>query len=96
MDLLFTIAAGPRQRSNSQVLLSQIRDSSKPGGPGPRIYIPQEQGDPVIPPGTEFLFVTSYYLQGYGGGIGTRLHTGLSTRINARQDIYTKNINHLR
>jgi hypothetical protein len=25
-------------------------------GPGPRIYIPQEQGGPVIPPGTEFLW----------------------------------------
>jgi hypothetical protein len=24
----------------------------QPGGPGPCIYIPQEQGGPVIPPGT--------------------------------------------
>jgi hypothetical protein len=24
----------------------------QPGGPGPRTYIPQEQGGPVIPPGT--------------------------------------------
>jgi hypothetical protein len=32
---------------------------SQPGGPGPRIYIPQEQGGPVIPPGTGFLFVAS-------------------------------------
>jgi hypothetical protein len=24
----------------------------QPGGPGPHIYIPQEQGGPVIPPGT--------------------------------------------
>jgi hypothetical protein len=28
----------------------------RPGGPGARIYIPQEQGGPVIPPGTRFLF----------------------------------------
>jgi hypothetical protein len=28
----------------------------QPGGPGPRIYIPQEQGGPVIPPGTGFPF----------------------------------------
>jgi hypothetical protein len=27
----------------------------QPGGPGPRIYIPQEQGGPVIPPGTGLL-----------------------------------------
>jgi hypothetical protein len=28
----------------------------QPGGPLPRIYIPQEQGSPVIPPGTGFPF----------------------------------------
>jgi hypothetical protein len=35
-----------------------ISDSrlSQPGEPGPPIYIPQEQGGPVIPPGTEFPF----------------------------------------
>jgi hypothetical protein len=48
----------------------------QPGGPGPRIYIPQEQGDPVIPPGTGFPFVASNDSQGNGGGILTRLHTG--------------------
>jgi hypothetical protein len=65
MGLSFTIAGGPRQRSHFQVRVP--RDSSphfivsdsgffKPGGPGPRIYIPQEQGGPVIPPGTGFPF----------------------------------------
>jgi hypothetical protein len=41
----------------------RTRDSTVPysrlpqlGGPGPRIYIPQEQGVPVIPPGTWFPF----------------------------------------
>jgi hypothetical protein len=29
---------------------------SQPGRPGPHICIPQEQGDPVIPPGTGFPF----------------------------------------
>jgi hypothetical protein len=28
----------------------------QPGGPGSRIYIPQEQGGPVIPQGTLFPF----------------------------------------
>jgi hypothetical protein len=46
------------------------------GGSGPRIYIPQEQNGPVIPPGTGFNFVTSYVWHGYGGGIRTLLHTG--------------------
>jgi hypothetical protein len=65
MDLSFTIAAGPRQSSHSQ--LRVLRDSwphftvsdwrlPQPGGPGPRIYIPQEQGGPVIGPGTGFHF----------------------------------------
>jgi hypothetical protein len=35
---------------------------------------PQEQGDPVVPPGTGFPFLASYY----GGGILSRLHTGSS------------------
>jgi hypothetical protein len=58
--LSFTIAVGPRQRSHSRVrvrgaydhiLLSQILDSPSLEG-----QVPQEQGDPVIPPGTGFRF----------------------------------------
>jgi hypothetical protein len=65
MGLSFTIAAGPRQRSNSQVRVprdscphSTVPDSRlpQPGGPGPRIYIPQEHGGSVTPPGTGFHF----------------------------------------
>jgi hypothetical protein len=63
--LPFTIAVAPRQRSHSQV--RDPRDSwtdftvsdsrlPQPGGPGPRIYILQKQGAPVIPPGTGFPF----------------------------------------
>jgi hypothetical protein len=73
--LLFAIAAGLRQSSHSRVRV--LRDSSPystvsdspllhPGGPGARIYIPQKQSGPVIPPGTGFLFDASYDLQGYG------------------------------
>jgi hypothetical protein len=57
--------------------LTEILRLPQPGGPGLRIYIPQEQGGPGIPPGTGFPFVPSYDSQGYGGGILTRLHTGL-------------------
>jgi hypothetical protein len=65
MGLSFTITAGPRQRSHSRVRFPRnscpyfiVSDSrlSQPGGPGTRIYIPQEQGGPVIPPGTWFPF----------------------------------------
>jgi hypothetical protein len=63
-------------RTHDHILLSRLR-FPQPGGPGPRIYSPQEQGGPVIPPGTGFSFVASYDSQGNGGGILTRLHTGL-------------------
>jgi hypothetical protein len=56
--LSFTVVAGPCHRNHSQIRLT--RDSlpyftvshswlPQPGAPGPRIYIPQEQGGPVIP-----------------------------------------------
>jgi hypothetical protein len=65
MGLLFTIDAGPRQCSHFQVRVPRdswiyvtMSDSGlpQPGGPGPRIYIHQEQGGPVITPGTGFPF----------------------------------------
>jgi hypothetical protein len=37
------------------ILLPQVRDP-QPGGSGPRICIPQEHGDSVIPPCTGFTF----------------------------------------
>jgi hypothetical protein len=63
--LSFTIATNPRQRSHSRVQVP--RDSlpyftdpdsrlPQPGEPGPRLYIPQEQGGPVITRGTRFPF----------------------------------------
>jgi hypothetical protein len=65
MGLSFTIAAGPRQRSHSHVrapqdswphfTVSDTRDPP-PGGSGPRIYVLQEQGGPVITPSTGFPF----------------------------------------
>jgi hypothetical protein len=65
MGLSFTTAAGPRQRSHSQVRVPRdswpyftVSDSRlpQPGGPSPRIYILQEQGGPVIPRSTGFPF----------------------------------------
>jgi hypothetical protein len=64
MGLSFTIAAGPRQRSHSQVRIPRdwwphftVSDSRLPqsGGPGPRIYIPQEHSGPVITPASGYL-----------------------------------------
>jgi hypothetical protein len=58
MGLSFTVAAGPRQRSHSRVRVPQDScpyftlsfETPQPGGLGPRIYIPQKEGGPVIPP----------------------------------------------
>jgi hypothetical protein len=89
--LSFTIAAGPRQCSHSRVWVPRdswphftVSDSRLPKfrGPGPRIYIPQGQGGPVIPPVTGSLFVASYHSQGCGGGIQTCLHARALTDSN--------------
>jgi hypothetical protein len=63
--MLFTFAGGPCLRSHSQVRVprdlrqhSTLSDSRlpQPRGPGPRIFSPQEEGGPIIPPGTGFPF----------------------------------------
>jgi hypothetical protein len=41
-------------RTFDHIVLSNLR-LSQPGGPGPHIYIPQEQGGPVIPAYTGFI-----------------------------------------
>jgi hypothetical protein len=83
--LSFTIAAGPRRRSHSRVLVPRdswpyftVSDSKipQPGGLGTRIYIPPDQGGPLYPQAQGSLFVVSYNSQCYGGGIRNRSHTG--------------------
>jgi hypothetical protein len=73
MSLSSTIAAGPRQHSNSQVqvvegswahfTVSDLR-LPQPGWPSPHIYISQEQGGPVLSPGTGFPFRRLLWLTG--------------------------------
>jgi hypothetical protein len=41
-----------------------LASNTQPGRPGPRIYIPQEVGGPVILPGTRFLLRTLLQLTG--------------------------------
>jgi hypothetical protein len=80
MDLSFTIAAGTRQRSHSQVrvrgthnhiLLCQVRDSSNPEGQVPVFISPRIRVTQVQPPALGSLLV-AYDSQGYGGGIRPR------------------------
>jgi hypothetical protein len=49
------ICSGTSHAELVTMLYCLIWDSPKPGGPGPRIYIPQKEGGPVIPPGTLFV-----------------------------------------
>jgi hypothetical protein len=63
-NLLLQLLLGPARavtlgsksrRNHGHILQSHLR-LPQPGGPGSRIYIPQEQSGPVIPPGTGFSF----------------------------------------
>jgi hypothetical protein len=54
LDSAFILGSESR-RTHDHISLSQIRDSPT-WNPGPRIYIPQEQGGPVTPPGTRSPF----------------------------------------
>jgi hypothetical protein len=51
------------QQNSHHILLSYMR-LPQPGAPGPRIYIPQEQGDPVIPLLAGFAFCCLLRLAG--------------------------------
>jgi hypothetical protein len=97
VGLWFTVAAGPRQSSHSQV--RNPRDSwphftlsdsrlTQPGGPGPRIYITQEQGGPVIPQALGSLFVASYDSQRYSGSIrpSDRVRVRFTLRVTIRSE----------
>jgi hypothetical protein len=66
----------PLRLTTNNFIYFTVSDSRlpQPGGPGPRIYIPQGQDYPVIPPGTGFPFRYILGLAGLGGGTRTRLH----------------------
>jgi hypothetical protein len=83
MGLSFTIAAGPRQCSHSQVrvprnhiFLSQIRDFPNLEGQVPVFISPRNRVARLYPQALGSLFIPSYNSQGYGGVIRPRLHTG--------------------
>jgi hypothetical protein len=56
LGLARTVTLESKSRINrDNILLSNLR-LPKPGGPGPRVYIPQEHGGSVIPLGIGFPF----------------------------------------
>jgi hypothetical protein len=68
------------RKTRNHTLLSHLR-LPETGGSGSRIYVPQEQGGPVIPRALGSLYVVSYDSQGYSRGILT-----LSVHILQEQD----------
>jgi hypothetical protein len=68
----------------SESVLSHIQDP-QPGGSGPRIYIPQEQGGPVITSGTGFPFRCPLWPAGLWWRYSTLpphgIHGGLSQMV---------------
>jgi hypothetical protein len=90
--LSFTISAGPSQRSHVRVRVPwdswpyfTVSGSrlSQPGGPGPYIYIPQEQGGPVIHQGTGFSFRRLLRLAGLQWWYSTQPPCGNPTNSNS-------------
>jgi hypothetical protein len=68
LGLTRPVTLGPKsRRTHDHILLSHLR-LPQPVGPGPRIYIPQEQGGPVILRALSSLSVASYDSQGSGEG----------------------------
>jgi hypothetical protein len=93
MGLSFTIAAGPRHRSQSQIraprgsdhiVLSQIRDSPNLEGQDPVFISPGKSVAQLYPQALGSLFVASYDSQGYGGGIRLHLHLHMGTDLMSR------------
>jgi hypothetical protein len=101
--LSFTVATGPRQHSHFRVRVSRdwwpylsVSDSRlpEPGGPGPRIYIPQEQDGLVVPPGTGFPFRRLLLLAGLWWRYSTTPPHGL-TQLNYWSSLCSPRRDHL-
>jgi hypothetical protein len=95
MGLSFKIAAGPRQRSHSQVRVPQdswphftlsdsIQDSPNLEGQAHVFISPRNRVARLYPQAPGSLFITSYDSQGYGESIWPRLHTGFHSVFSAR------------
>jgi hypothetical protein len=77
--LAFTSAVIPGSESrgtHDHILLSQIRDSPNLEGQVPIFISPRNRVAQLYPQVLGTLYVASYYSQGCGGGIRTRLHRG--------------------
>jgi hypothetical protein len=64
-------------------------ETPQPGGPDPRIYIPQEQGSPVMPPGTGLPFRGLLRLAGLRWRYSIPLQPGYQSFFSSRLLIYS-------
>jgi hypothetical protein len=83
LQLLLVLASvvilGSESRgTHDPVLLSQIRDSPNLEDQVPVFISPRKRVAQLYPQTLGSFFIASYNSQGYGGGIRTRLHTGLT------------------
>jgi hypothetical protein len=83
LKLLLALARAVILRSESrgtdnQILLSQIRDSPDLEGQVLVFISPRNRAARLYPQALGSLFIASYDSQGYGGGIRTRLRTGVA------------------
>jgi hypothetical protein len=82
LKLLLVLASAVILRSESRgthdhSLLSQIRESPNLEDQAPVFISPRNRVGRLCPQALGYLFVASYDSQGYGGGIGPRLHKGV-------------------
>jgi hypothetical protein len=68
-------------RTHDHILLSQIWDSPNLEGQVLVFICPRNRVAQLYPPALGSLFVASYDLQGYGGGIRTRFHMGTNYQL---------------
>jgi hypothetical protein len=78
------ILASESGGTHDHILLSQIRDFLSLKGQVPVFMSPSDRVDQLHRQALGSLFVAFYGLQGYGGGIRTRLHTGYDSQQSGR------------
>jgi hypothetical protein len=72
-------------RSGLTTIFYYLRfEAPKPGGPGPRIYVPQKQVGQIMPPGTGFPFHRLLRLAGLRRRLSTRQCVGSPDIASAR------------
>jgi hypothetical protein len=76
------------RRAHDHILLFQNRDSPPPGGPGSRIYIPEEERGSVIAPDTGFHFLRLLQFSGLLWIYSTRLHTGYPSPLESLKNLH--------